>query len=248
MGKDAPKPAAPDGLTQRKVAMAVPVEEAAKAKRTPTAPGVENKPSAASEPGDLVSQNIQAIADLQARAERGVSRYQRSIEFVTSFLGRPRFFYLILVIVFFWIGENLLAPRLHWHQWDPPPFPWLQGAITLGALLMTTVVLITQNRQGQMAERRAHLDLQVNLLSEQKVAKLIALVEELRRDLPNVQNRHDPEAEAMTEAADPHAVLSALEETLERAEDKVQELEEMEEAEQMQPEETAAEVPSSAHC
>ena len=175
--------------------------------------------------GDLISQNVQAIADLQTHAERGVSRYQRSIEAVTRFLGRPLFFYLILTVVFLWIGENLLAQRLHWIEWDPPPFYWLQGSVGLGALLMTTVVLITQNRQGQIAESRAHLDLQVNLLAEQKITKLIALVEELRRDMPNVQNRHDPEAEAMTEAADPHAVLSALEETLEQAEEQVEVLE-----------------------
>ncbi|MBV9850694.1 MAG: DUF1003 domain-containing protein [Armatimonadetes bacterium] len=179
------------------------------------------------EPGDLVSQNIDAIAQLHAHAERRVSRYQRAIEAATAFLGRPLFLYLILAFVTLWIGGNLLAPRLGWPQWDPPPFSWLQGAVTLAALLMTTVILITQNRQNKIEERRAQLDLQVSLLAEQKVAKLIALVEELRRDLPNVHDRHDPEAEAMTEAADPHAVLSALEETLEKVEEEVHELEEV---------------------
>ena len=181
-------------------------------------------PTPAAEPGDLVSQNIEAIAALHAHAERGVSRYQRAIESATALLGRPLFLYLTFAFVTLWVGGNLLAPHLHWPQWDPPPFYWLQGIITLAALLMTTVVLITQNRQGKMEERRAQLDLQVNLLSEQKIAKLISLVEELRRDLPNVQNRHDPEAEAMTTAADPHAVLSALEETLEKVEEEVQDL------------------------
>jgi uncharacterized membrane protein len=56
--------------------------------------------------------------------------------------------------------------------------------------------------------------LQLHLLSEQKIAKLITLVEELRSDLPNVGDRHDPGAEAMKQAVDPHAVLDALEETL----------------------------------
>ena len=79
---------------------------------------------------------------------------------------------------------------------------------------MTAGVLIRQNRQEKLAEQRAQLALQLNLLSEQKVAKLIALIEELRKDLPNVKNRYDPEAEMMKEAADPHAVMEALEETL----------------------------------
>ncbi len=181
-------------------------------------------PRPAAAPGDLVSQNIDAIAALHAHAERGVNRYQRAIEAATGFLGRPLFFYFILALVLLWIGSNLLAPHLHQRPWDPPPVYWLQGLVGLGALLMTTVVLITQNRQGKVEERRAQLDLQVSLLAEQKIAKLIALVEELRRDLPNVQNRTDLEAEAMTESADPHAVLSALEETLEKVVEEVQEL------------------------
>jgi uncharacterized membrane protein len=83
--------------------------------------------------------------------------------------------------------------------------------VALCALLMTTLVLITANRQTRNTEERSHLDLQVNLLSEHKVAKLIALVEELRRDLPMVRNRVDQEADAMQEAVDPHAMLEALE-------------------------------------
>ena len=88
---------------------------------------------------------------------------------------------------------------------------WLQGLVGLGALLTTTIVLITQTRQGKLAEQRAQLDLQVSLLAEQKTAKLIALLEELRRDLPEVTNRHDAEAAAMEQSTDPHAILDALE-------------------------------------
>jgi len=137
------------------------------------------------------------------------------VEAVAAFLGRPLFLYLTQAVVLLWVIVNLLL-RVHGARvYDAPPFPWLQGLIGLGALLLTIVVLITQNRQGKLAERRAQLDLQVSLSSEQKIAKLIALVEELRRDLPSVKNRIDPEAEAMSEAADPHAVLEALEERLE---------------------------------
>jgi uncharacterized membrane protein len=83
--------------------------------------------------------------------------------------------------------------------------------VGLGALLTTTIVLITQTRQGRLAEQRAQLDLQVSLLSEQKTAKLIALLEELRRDLPDVTNQHDAEAAAMEQSTDPHTILDALE-------------------------------------
>ena len=84
------------------------------------------------------------------------------------------------------------------------------GLAVAGALWMI-FVLTTQNRQAKLAEQRAHLDLQINLLSEQKAAKIISLLEELRHDLPNVRDRVDQAAEAMKEAADPVAVLTALE-------------------------------------
>lgn len=165
-------------------------------------------------PPDPVGHTIETIALLHARAEQKVHPHQRAIEAVTGLLGRPAFLHAVLLLVVFWVLVNVFAHRLGWKQLDPPPFYWLQGTVGLGALLMTIVVLTTQNRQGQLAERRAQLDLQINLLTEQKVAKLIQLVEELRRDLPTVRNRQDLEAEVMTEATDPHAVLTALEVSL----------------------------------
>ena len=71
---------------------------------------------------------------------------------------------------------------------------------------MTVTILTTQNRVATLAQQRAQLDLQVNLIAEQKIAKVIALIEELRRDLPSVKDRKDSLAEAMTEAVDLDAV------------------------------------------
>jgi uncharacterized membrane protein len=70
--------------------------------------------------------------------------------------------------------------------------------------------LVYQTRQGQLSEERSHLMLQLNLVTEQKIAKLISLVEELRVDLPNVKNRDDLEAEVMKQAIDPQAILEVL--------------------------------------
>ncbi len=166
---------------------------------------------------DHVSQHIDTIAELRAQAEGRINFHQRTIESVTANLGRPLFLNLILVFVAGWVIVNVFPQRFGVQRFDPPPFFWLEWLISLGALLLAIIILITQNRQARLAERRAELDLQVNLLAEQKIAKLIGLVEELRRDLPSVKNRVDPEAEAMQEAADPHAVLEALEEKLDEA-------------------------------
>lgn len=155
-----------------------------------------------------------AVLALRARQEEQVDRHQRLIERLTYGLGRPSTIYTTLLMVVAWIAFNLLAPVFSLPVLDPPPFSRMQGVISLTALLMTTMVLTTQNRQARHAEQRAHLDLEVNILSEQKIAKLIGLIEELRRDMPNVHNRRDSVAEEMTRALDPETVISALEETM----------------------------------
>ena len=164
-----------------------------------------------------VSQTVDTIAQLHARSEEDVTRHQRSIEALAANLGKPRALYMIGVAALAWMAVNIGLRATGVVALDPPPFAWLQGFTSLGALLMATTVLATQNRQRKISDERAQLDLQVNLLSEQKLAKLIALVEELRRDMPNVKNRSDPLAEAMTQAIDPHAVVSALHDTIEEA-------------------------------
>jgi uncharacterized membrane protein len=159
-----------------------------------------------------LSEDVESVASIRARAKERLGKHQRLVEVLTAALGRPRTVYVILSSVVGWIAFNVLTPWLFgWQRIDPPPFFWLQGTAALSALLMTTLVLITENRQTRHAEERSHLDLQVNLLAEHKVTKLIALVEELRRDLPMVRDRIDREADAMQEAVDPHAMLEALE-------------------------------------
>jgi uncharacterized membrane protein len=159
--------------------------------------------------------NVETMAALRASADRSASWHQRRLEHVTGQLGQPRSFYLITAFAAVWVAVNLTAPHLGVRPFDPPPFAWLQGIVGLGALLMTSVILITQNRRSSHAEQRAQLHLQVNILAEQKVAKLIALLEELRRDIPIVRDRVDRVAEAMKEPVDAHAVLSALQELTE---------------------------------
>jgi uncharacterized membrane protein len=166
-----------------------------------------------SEPAKHVAHSIDTVAALLAHTEDAVGSHQRRIERVTSIVGQPRSIYFALAGIAAWITANLLAPSLGVRPLDVPPFAWLQGAVGLAALVITTMVLTTQNRQTHRAEQRARLDLLVDLLSEQKAAKLIALLEELRRDLPSVRDRVDPVADGMSEAVDPAAALSALEKT-----------------------------------
>ena len=78
---------------------------------------------------------------------------------------------------------------------------------------MTTIVLITQNRQGKAADINEHLHLQIELLVDQKAAKIIQLLEEMRRDMPNVRDRVDAEAKLQI-AIDPGQVAATIAEQL----------------------------------
>ena len=164
-----------------------------------------------SEP-DQISQNIEAILEFYAREEQKISRTQRILEGVSGFIAKPVYLVLILLLVALWMLANLAMRQMGMPQFDPAPHFWLQGLISLGALLTATVVLSKQLRFARLAEQREHLDLKLTLLTEQKVAKLIDLMEELRRDLPNVKDRHDADAVALRHSMNPSEVLAALDE------------------------------------
>ena len=161
---------------------------------------------------DHIEQNIESIVALQRREWEQTSESQRRVESVSRFVGRPAYLVGILGFVALWIASDLEAPKLGLKPFDPPPFSVLQGLVTLVALITTTIVLIARNRQTKREQQHAHLDLQVNMLTEQKVTKLIHLMEELRRDLPMVRDRHDAQAVVMQERADTAQVLTAIEE------------------------------------
>ena len=161
---------------------------------------------------DQISQNIEAVLDFYTREEKKISRWQRILERISLFVGQPLFLGFILLFVALWMFANIILRKSGMAEFDPAPFFWLQGIVGLGALLTATVVLTKQNRLAKLEEQRAHLDLKVTLLTEQKAAKLIDLLEELRRDLPNVRDRHDPEAAALQQSMNPDLVLAALDE------------------------------------
>jgi len=159
---------------------------------------------------DPIAQNISEVLALESQELARTTRAQRGFEAVSRWLARPAYPIALLVFVVGWISLNLTARSVGLPHLDAPPFPWLNAILTLTALLTTTIVLISQGRQSAIAEQRAHLDLQINLLTEQKVTKLIHLMEELRADLPGVRTRHDPHVSRLKKPADPTRLVSAL--------------------------------------
>jgi uncharacterized membrane protein len=155
---------------------------------------------------DVIDENVRTIAALREQHERRIPAQYRAISWLSAAIGRPLLLWTELILLVCWL---LLGRR--W--FDPPPNVWLQGVVGVASLLLTTMVLIAQNRERALSDRRAHLDTQLSLAVDQKVAKLIALVEELRKDLP-IPDRADPVAESMARPTDPHEVSRRLERRL----------------------------------
>jgi len=159
-----------------------------------------------------LDQNIDTVLEVQKREWETRPRSQRFVDRMSRIIGRPMFLIGLLGFTGTWIALNILAPRFGQVVFDPFPFPLLDGIVSLASLMSTTVILIAQNRQSRIEQQHAHIALQVNLMTEQKVAKVINLIEELRQDLPMVKDRYDPQAESFAQKTDALQVLKAIEE------------------------------------
>jgi uncharacterized membrane protein len=90
-------------------------------------------------------------------------------------------------------------------------FGWLALAATCAALLVSVLILVTQRREDLLAERRGQLILELAILADKKAAKIIALLEEMRRDAPNLADRVDPQSNDMATPTDVLEVIAAIE-------------------------------------
>jgi uncharacterized membrane protein len=157
-----------------------------------------------------IEDTVQAIARLRAEHDRRATPLQRTVDRLTARAGSPGFVVLLTILVVSWIAMNCLFMAIGGKPIDEPPFFWMQGAVALAALYMTVLILTTQRRENELASHHEQLTLELAILSEQKAAKIISLLEELRKDHPEIQNRVDDEAAAMSAPADPQSVLEAI--------------------------------------
>ena len=153
--------------------------------------------------------SIDALADLHSEHYRHATTAQRFIDAITDQLGRPWAVIALGAVVVLWAALTAWTTKGGVEQ---PSFAWLELAATLAALIVSVLILVTQRRANQLDERRAQLTLELAMLADKKSAKIIALLEEIRRDSPHLANRSDAESEEMATPADPKAVLAALDE------------------------------------
>jgi uncharacterized membrane protein len=129
---------------------------------------------------------------------------------ITAGLGNPFSIGLTVTAIAAWLVLNLAIEVRGGHPIDPPPFQWLELVVSICALLVVFVVLATQRRDDELARLNQRLTLQLAIVAEQKAAKTIELLQQLRKDHPSIPDHKDDEATAMAQPTNPHDVVRAI--------------------------------------
>jgi uncharacterized membrane protein len=156
----------------------------------------------------VVERNISALLARRREEDNRRSLEDRLADAVTRFTGSMRFVYLHLVIFGLWIAINvgwLPLPRFD------PSFVILAMAASVEAIFLSTFVLISQNRMAALADKRADLDLQISLLAEHEITRLITVVTAMANRM-GIEESHDPELSELAQDVRPERVLEEMEE------------------------------------
>jgi uncharacterized membrane protein len=163
-----------------------------------------------------IAETVDAVAQIHSDHHLKRTPMEIFMDNWTARLARPAVLLAIVCGVALWIAFNLLAPLAGYAIIDAPPFPWLFEALTFLGLVMGILILSTQRRADQLAELREQMTLELASVTERKVAKIIELIEEARRDSPTLKNRTDHEARHMSERTSPGDVLIAIKDSHEQ--------------------------------
>jgi uncharacterized membrane protein len=122
---------------------------------------------------ELTQRNVAIIAQMEKAAGNVRTRGERVADWVASWVGSWTFIIVQTVILLVWIVLNLVAWMQHW---DPYPFILLNLALSFQSAYAAPILMISQNRQAKLSERRNHLDLQINMLAEQETTEILRLL------------------------------------------------------------------------
>jgi len=158
---------------------------------------------------DPTLQNVRAIADLERHVVQQRSRLQRLTDAITTLAGSGAF----LALHAAWFTGWMLWNRGS-RAFDPYPFNLLTMTVSLEAIFLTGIVLMSQNRMTRQADRRAHLDLQVNLLAEQELTAILQMLYALCQKAGTCAKVNDVRVEQLLKQTDIVRLVDALDKEL----------------------------------
>jgi len=155
----------------------------------------------------VMERNIRTIIHLRTKtaSERGLQ--DRIADVITSVSGRMIFAYVHIVWFGLWILLN--TGRVGVRIFDPFPYGLLTMIVSLEAIFLSTFVLISQNRLSAESDRRADLDLQIGLLTEHELTRVLQMLDAIQDKLGVADHKNSELADLEMETR-PEDVLAEI--------------------------------------
>ncbi|MDB6135681.1 MAG: hypothetical protein JWM59_3924 [Verrucomicrobiales bacterium] len=155
----------------------------------------------------MTRQNVEAIIKLEESARSHRTWADRISSAVARFCGSMAFVWVHVAWFGGWIVWNTIPGLFHF---DAFPFTFLTLVVSLEAIFLSTFILISQNMDTRLSERRNHLDLQVNLLAEQENTKMLLLLTRIAEKL-DIKSDDDPTIEVLEQSTRPERLAQQIE-------------------------------------
>jgi uncharacterized membrane protein len=155
----------------------------------------------------IIEQNIHTIINSRQAAANQRTFEERLADKITAFSGRMYFVYFHIVWFGIWVAINLGFFGIK--PFDPFPYGLLTMVVSLEAIFLATFVLISQNRLSAEADRRADLDLQIGLLAEYELTRVLKMLDAIQ-DQMGIENDTDQELHDLERNVHPEDVLEEI--------------------------------------
>ena len=156
---------------------------------------------------DVTERNVQTIVQLEDSAKANRNSTDRMADVIARFCGSFTFVWVHVLVFSTWIAVNVLEGIPHF---DPYPFTFLTLVVSLEAIFLSTFILISQNHEMRISERRNHLDLQINLLTEQENTKMLKLLESIAQKI-GARTEDDPSLQVLEQSTRPEKLVKQIE-------------------------------------
>jgi uncharacterized membrane protein len=156
---------------------------------------------------DVIERNIIKLTDLRRKADKKRGLQGKAADLITDFSGSMAFVYIHVAWFGFWILAN--SGWFGLPKFDPFPYGLLTLVVSLEAIFLSAFVLISQNRLSDEADQRANLDLQIGLLTEHEMTKVLRMLDEIRDHLG--MHTQDRELQELKKNVRPEDVLAEIE-------------------------------------
>lgn len=154
---------------------------------------------------DLTKQNIETVQEIEEVSRMDRTTGERAADKFAEIIGSWKFIIIQSIFLVGWIILNVVA---WFHHWDPYPFILVNLCLSFQAAYAGPIIMMSQNRQAGLNERRNKLDLQINLLAEQENTEMLHMLRKICKRLDIEVKRGT--VHAMEENISPEVIFEEL--------------------------------------